>query len=102
MREIRPSGLTRGGEANLPAYSTHSFCSTARLAWHVALSFLSFYRAAGLAWICGGRWPASFPLFYRAVGLGPDLFDFSPQLDERRRAASPARTKELLKKHAAR
>jgi len=51
----------------------------------IFLSFLSFYRAAGLAWIRGGRWPASFPLFYRAVGLGPDLFDFSPRLDERRR-----------------
>ncbi len=50
----------------------------------IFLSFLSFYRAAGLAWIRRGRWPASFPLFYRAVGLGPDLFDFSPRLDERR------------------
>ncbi|OYV94105.1 MAG: hypothetical protein B7Z73_03005 [Planctomycetia bacterium 21-64-5] len=52
-------------------------------------SFLSLYRAAGLAWIRGGRCPASFPMFYRAAGLGPDLFDFSPQLDERRRAGSP-------------
>ncbi|HVA49033.1 MAG TPA: hypothetical protein VNH11_21910 [Pirellulales bacterium] len=55
----------------------------------IFLSFFSFYRAAGLAWICGGRCPASFPLFYRAVGLGPDLFGLSHQLDERRRAGSP-------------
>ena len=64
MREIRPSGLTRGGEANLPAYSTQV----------IFLSFYSFYRAAGLAWIRGGRWPASFPLLYRAVGLAPIFF----------------------------
>jgi len=40
-------------------------------------------------------------MFYRAVGLGPDLFDFSPRLDERRRLVRRT-TKELLKEHAAR
>ena len=34
-----------------------------------------FYLATGLGWIGRGRPPAWLPLFYRAVGLGPDLFD---------------------------
>jgi len=78
----------------------------------IFLSFLSFYRAAGLACctviplVLPRGWlgmdlrracSASFPLFYRAVGLGPDLFDFSPRLDERRRRCFAARQKKCSK-----
>ncbi len=70
--------------------------------WLGMLPFLSFYRTAGLAWIRGGRCAASFPMFYRAAGLGPDLFGLSHQLDERRRGCFAARIKELLKEQAGR
>jgi len=61
-----------------------------------------FYLATGLVWIGRGRPPAWLPVFYRAIGLGPDLFDFSPRLAERRRAGSAARAIEPLKEQAAR
>ncbi|OYV91334.1 MAG: hypothetical protein B7Z73_05560, partial [Planctomycetia bacterium 21-64-5] len=37
-------------------------------------NILVFYLATGLGWIGRRRPRACFPVFYRAVGLGPDLF----------------------------